>query len=378
MPFRWDFSFSQELSASLALATRTGRQCREFHAALPHTGSVDYRNLRFWEFSNVYAKGTSERVVARLLPALMVLASVLLLAAGLQVGDARAAIDVAAKVRVEIVARPGSAFGAAQDFMVREGAVLRSGDGLQLRLESDTDAYVYIVAYGSSNTAMLLQPFSARPDDALIRQGGKEVIPEAGIFLPLDDQEGRETLFIIISDVPLTNILDLLPRIESHGDNLAAITAMVNATYPTARRLSFKHIGARALVGVAASAPRVSPSGETPGSTAEKQDTDGDPSRVDGASLLPPASEAASVPVSLALRKAREAAGIDKHQFRGILATLPNSGRADVPESIRKPYEEQGVLSAGGNRIRALGRAQLQSGASWPSNDGGSREKIQN
>jgi hypothetical protein len=359
----------------------------------------------------------------------MTLSAALLAAIGLPAGDARAA--AAAKVEVELVARPGSASGAAQDFSVRDGGVLRSGDGVQLRLQSDTDAYVYIIAYGSSNTAVLLHPFSAA-DDALIRRGQKEIIPEAGVFLPLDGREGRETLFTIISDVPLSGIPDLLPRIEAHGGDLNAITTMIEATYPLAGRLTFKHIGATPLVGVAPTVPRASP--ETPSPTAETKTSDGKPPLVAGATLLPPASsgwsvpstqgfgtreattagvapaaasanagsgkstsappvaaettpgdagnaqavEASPIPVSSALREAREAAGIDEHQFRRILATLPDSSRAAVPDTLRKPFKEQGVLSAEGSRIRALERAGLESDASWPSDDGGSPENLQN
>ena len=353
----------------------------------------------------------------------MVIIAGLLAAAGLPGGDARAAIDVAAKVRVELVARPGSASGAGQDFVLRDGGVLRSGDGVQLRLRSEADAYVYIVAYGSSNTAVLLRPFSGMPGDARIGKGQREVIPKAGVFLPLDNREGRETLFTIVSDVPLPSISELLPRMEAQGDDIAAVTALIKATYPQARRLSFKHIGARPLVGVAASAPRVPPSAQTQSPAAELQNSDGDANRLAGAGLLAPAgggwslpssegfgtSEVtptgaapavdstpgatgnlqagavasapapapASAPASSALRKAREAAGIDEGQFRGILASLPDSGAADAPESIRTPYKEQGVLSAEGSRIRAFDGARLESGTGWSSNDD-SRNSIQN
>ena len=374
-------------------------------------------------------KGTYGWLGARFAPLLMTL-----LAALLPTGDARAAVDVAAKVKVELVARPGSASGAAQDFSVRDGGVLRSGDGVQLRLHSDTDAYVYIIAYGSSNTAVLLRPFSGIGDDALIRRGQEEIIPEAGVFLPLDGREGRETLFTIISDVPLPGISDLLPRIEAHGGDLTAITTMIEATFPLAGRLTFKHIGATPLVGVAPTVPRAPP--ETPSPTAKTETTDGNPPPVAGVSLLAPASSgwslpstqdfgtteattagaaaapaaasasagsgksaraspaaaettpgdagnvqastASPIPVSSALREAREAAGIDEHQFRGILATLPDSSRAAVPDTLRKPFEEQGVLSAEGSRIRALERAGLESDASWPSEDGGSPKNFQN
>ena len=348
----------------------------------------------------------------------MVLIAVLVLALGLPSGEARAAVDV------RIMASPGSTAAAAKEFRLRDGGVLRSGDGVQLRLGSDADAYVYVVAYGSSHTAMLLHPFSAKPKDALVRGGRKEVIPAAGVFLPLDDQEGQETLFTIVSDVPLKDIPDLLPRIEAHGDDLSAITDMIKAAYPSVRRLSFKHIGARPLVGIGAATRRATPSFETPDATPENEFGGDDPQRGGGVSLLPPAgsgwtvpstqgfatsedaaatakvsaspqaspavkesapsgdgvgavavipaavgesaaaSASASASVSPALLKAREAAGIDELQFRGILAKLPGGGEAALPESARKPYKEQGVLGAEGSRIRALGSAQLESGAS--------------
>jgi hypothetical protein len=356
-------------------------------------------------------------------------------AIGLPAGDARAAVDLAAKVKVELVARPGPASGPAQDFSVRDGGVLRSGDGVQLRLQSETDAYVYIIAYGSSNTAVLLHPFSAIGDDALIRRGQKAIIPGPGVFLPLDGREGRETLFTIISDVPLPGIPDLLPRIEAHGGDLSAITTLIEAGFPLAGRLTFKHIGATPLVGVAASVPRAPVSSQPPGPAAETKTSPSDAPAVVGASLLPPASsgwsvpssqdfgaggaapagaapapasasanagtftsaapvaagttpgdaagsvpasEASVAPVSSALREARAAAGMDESRFRGILATLPDSSRAEVPDALRIPFKEQGVLSAEGSRIRALERAGLEPDPGWPSDVGGSPKNLQN
>jgi len=306
------------------------------------------------------------------------------------------------------MARPAAASGADQDFLVRDGGVLRSGDGVQLRLQADSDAYVYVIAYGSSGSAMLLHPFSEKPGDALIRQGQADVIPESGAFLPLDDREGRETLFTIVSGTPLKDIADLLPRLEAEGGDLNAATDTIRAAYPQARRLSFKHIGARPLVGVAATTPRASPSqsssgsaagawsvpsnqsfgaaaaetapastgstGEAAAAAATASTRDGQPGPA--ASTKPRPGDAAEV--SPALRKAREAAGIDEDQFRGILAALPGNDQVEVPTSFRKPSAEQGVLSAEGSRIPALDSVQLESEEGWPRDDGGSQTKIQN
>jgi hypothetical protein len=194
---------------------------------------------------------------------------------------------------------------------------------------------------------------------------------------------------------------------------------MIKAAYPSVRRLSFKHIGASPLVGIGAATPRAAQSFATLDSTAENE-SGGEDQPLGGVSLLPPAgsgwtvpstqrfstgeaapaspgagtppqassaakesetsaklavavsaapaaldeSASASASASPALLKARQAAGIDELQFRGILARLPGAGEAALPESARKPYKEQGVLGAGGSRIRALGSVQLESDAS--------------
>lgn len=348
---------------------------------------------------------------------------------------------------MQVLVRPAAVFGGGEDFVLRDGSVLRSGDGVQLRIGSDVDAYVYVIAYGSSNRAILLHPFSAKPQDALIAGGQSRVIPGDGAFLPLDGREGRETLFSIVSDVPLMDVGELLPRIEAHGDDLSAITAMIGEAYPRAQRLTFKHIAASPLVGITASAPRAEATASQGSGTQARVDVS--PS-VGGGNLLPPAGGGWSVPSTqdfgsaerpaaagaeaaigtpaaapaqaapaanasepvntasaaahvsppasasgssreaageaasasaaaasapprketAALRKARQAAGIDEQQFRGILATLPGSGESGVPEGVREPYKEQGVLSGQGSRIRAFGGdTSVSSGAGWPSGD---------
>jgi hypothetical protein len=407
------------------LATQTGPQCREFYAALRHIGIAAGTTLRFRDISKADWKARFGRAAAALHGLPRALAASLLLAVGPFPGAAHAAID-GAKVRVELMARPGTASGAEQDFMVPNAGVLRTGDGVQLRLTSDIDAYVYVIAYGSSNTAVFLYPFSVRPDDALIRKGQTEFVPRSGVFLPLDDREGRETLFTIVSDVPLTDMADLLPRIEAHAGDVDAIIAMLSAENPSVASLSFKHIGATPLVGVATHTPRSSPSSPTSGLAGGGEKTDASPSpsasgdwsasssRGFGASgaaagaatasareqstsatsttpaaqtpsarsgklpAVDSAAETVTAPVSSALRNAREAAGIDESQFRGMLATLPDGSEAEVPESMRTSHTEQGVLGAEGSRIRAFGRAQAQSDEGWPSDDGGSQKKLQN
>jgi hypothetical protein len=368
---------------------------------------VSRQDLKSWELSNVYAKGTSGQARSCALRGPIFLMTALLVVSSVFSPGVRAAVDLASRVGLQVVARPGNASDSSQDFELRDGSVLRTGDGVQLRLESDADAYVYVIAYGSTGTAILLHPFSARAEDARVRPGHLQVIPSADVFLPLDEREGRETLFTIVSDTPLADIRDLIRRIEAQSNDPGAIGAMIETRYPGVRRLTFKHIGAQPLVGVAAVVPRpvTSPANPAPAGGDSGADAAGSVGLLppagggwsvssnqafgaDEASAEPPASTAAvvsppapqpaappprqagasasvgdagSAPVSAALREARKAAGIDESEFRGILATLPDSSEVGVPTSLRNPYKEQGVLSAEGSRIRPLGRMEIGS-----------------
>jgi len=419
---RWRFFSRNGVAEEPCVGYPDGPQCREFYAALRHIGTMAGCNLRLRDISKLNWTSTVGQAAPWAPGWAMALVAGLLLATALFSGAAHAAID-GAKVSVDLVARPDSASGAGQEFKVPNGSALRTGDGVQLRLASDIDAYVYVIAYGSSNTAIFLHPFSAKPEDALIRSGKTEVVPESGVFLPLDDREGSETLFTIISDVPLTDMAELLPRIEAYEGDAVAIVAMLAANYPSVRHLSFKHIGATPLVGVATSTPRSStapgsaegsagfgassrPAAGGDWSTSSSQGFGAGEAAAGGAAasagirgqsstssdtaaaatqtplsasprvpVAEPAGEAATetvkAPVSPALRRAREAAGIDEKQFHGMLATLPDSNQAQVPESMRTSDTEQGVLGAEGSRIRAFGGGQAQS-------DGDSQNKLQN
>ena len=333
-------------------------------------------------------------------------------------GAASAAVDgAAAKVDVQIMARSADA-EADQAFRLRDGGVLRSGDGVQLRIASESRAYVYVIAYGPSHSAILLHPFSGRAQDALVEADAMRIIPGAGVFLPLDGQEGSETVFSIVSDTPLEDVSGLLAGIEGHGEDLDAIMALVTERYAHARRFTFRHIGMRPLVGLAAVAPRreSSPGSFDAGIVGAPRSTPGEPSPGEGGWSVPSAAESfdsgtptatAAAPavapaaavekgaasaaftageagaaesavgqkkpggepsenVSRALRRAREAAGIDAEQFRGILATLPTSGTGEVPAAITKDHRESGVLSAEGSRIRVLDGVQVESVEGYP------------
>ncbi|MDX1433696.1 MAG: DUF4384 domain-containing protein, partial [Gammaproteobacteria bacterium] len=160
---------------------------------------------------------------------------------------ARAAAD--AGVSLDVFARTAGSESAGS-LAVRDGGVLRSGDGIQLHLRARRDAYVYVIAYGSSNSAALVFPYSGKAEDARVRAGSERIIPRNDLYLSLDDVQGRESLFTIVTDAPVDDISGLMARMEAKGDDLIAVAEVVRAAHPASTRLTFKHLGEAPLVGV--------------------------------------------------------------------------------------------------------------------------------
>ena len=231
-----------------------------------------------------------------------------------QVAAQQAGLD--SGLSVDVAARVQRANGETITLEVTDGSVLRSGDGLQIRVRTQRDAYVYILAYGSSSSAVLLHPFSGDSADAFTRAGEDRLIPKNGAFLPLDDREGQELLFAVASDSPIEEISRILMRMEAYGGDVAGVNELVERQFPGALRIGFRHLDRQPLLGL---------------NLAE----------------LPAASAAA-----------------------GSIASSANSGTAAVPAVETQPtpegeqepfsllndpaYEEPDVLSAEGSKIAQL------------------------
>ena len=100
---------------------------------------------------------------------------------------------------------------------MQDGGVLRTGDRLQARVEAPRDGYVYVIAYGSSGSVTLLHPFGGEAEDARVTANEPRTVPAPGVYLPLDDRPGRETLFAVWSQAPPDGLPRLLVRMEGAG-----------------------------------------------------------------------------------------------------------------------------------------------------------------
>lgn len=152
-------------------------------------------------------------------------------------------------LRMDVTARVTGADGKTQVIPVDDDTVLRTGDGVQIRLRVSRDSYVYVIVYGSSQSAVVLHPFSGRREDALMRAGEERVIPGPDRFLPLDRRAGRESIYAFASSSPVRLMSSLLVRMEAGGSDRAAVTEALRASHPETLALSFRHAEAGGAAG---------------------------------------------------------------------------------------------------------------------------------
>ncbi|MFN0106648.1 MAG: DUF4384 domain-containing protein [Bryobacteraceae bacterium] len=86
----------------------------------------------------------------------------------------------------------------------------RSGDRLKITVESNDDAYLYIISRGSSGLWKVLFPVSdVANGDNLIQPFRRYEVPNGGRFY-FDDQAGEEKLFLVLTRKPEKNFEDLI------------------------------------------------------------------------------------------------------------------------------------------------------------------------
>lgn len=93
---------------------------------------------------------------------------------------------------------------------VDAATTFRSGDRLKITVESNDDAYLYVIARGPSGLWKVLFPVSeVASGDNLIQPFRRYEVPNGGRFY-FDDQAGEEKLFLVLTRKPEKNFEDLL------------------------------------------------------------------------------------------------------------------------------------------------------------------------
>jgi Domain of unknown function (DUF4384) len=100
-------------------------------------------------------------------------------------------------------------------------SVFRSGDGIRLTIESNDDAYLYIVNKGSSGTWTPLFPSSQIDNGNNHVQAHRRYEVPAGGQFTFENPPGEERLFVVLSREPEADLEGLMYTLSRRGDTPA-------------------------------------------------------------------------------------------------------------------------------------------------------------
>jgi CHAT domain-containing protein len=104
------------------------------------------------------------------------------------------------------------------EVLVSEGSVLRSYDNFQVHLATNRAAYVYILLYDSQGIASQLFPDPKIDQQGFLEQGRKIVVPARDLWFWLDEHTGTETIYVMTSEKPMSDIQGLLAKMAAVDD----------------------------------------------------------------------------------------------------------------------------------------------------------------
>jgi len=122
------------------------------------------------------------------------------------------------RLSMNIIGQRKETDGSYTEIVVSEGSVLRSGDNFQIHLETSRPAYVAILMYDSQGKASQIFPDSKATQSGSIQPGSKVVVPARDLWFWLDESTGTETIYVLASEKPLSDIQGLLAKMESTDD----------------------------------------------------------------------------------------------------------------------------------------------------------------
>jgi hypothetical protein len=129
-----------------------------------------------------------------------------------------AVIVVPMTLKMNIIGQRKESDGSYTEILVSEGSVLRSRDNFQVHLEASRPAYVYILIYDSQGRAEQIFPAAKIQQPEFFEAGKKLVVPAPDLWFWLDENTGTETIYVLASEKPMTDIKGLLAKMETADD----------------------------------------------------------------------------------------------------------------------------------------------------------------
>ncbi|MDP6546427.1 MAG: DUF4384 domain-containing protein [Phycisphaerae bacterium] len=107
--------------------------------------------------------------------------------------------------------------GAAGDVRLGDGSTVRSGQRFKIRLQPNSDCFLYVLLYDSSGKASVLFPHRKIRIGNEVRGAVSYEIPQATKWYWFDEKPGTETFYIVASYTPMRSLDAIVAKMEQAG-----------------------------------------------------------------------------------------------------------------------------------------------------------------
>ena len=97
---------------------------------------------------------------------------------------------------------------------IADGGTVRSGGKFKIRIQPNSDCYLYVLLYDSLGKTEILFPNAETRMSNAARGGVTYSIPESDNWYWFDNNPGRETFYLVASYTPLTDLDVILERLR--------------------------------------------------------------------------------------------------------------------------------------------------------------------
>jgi len=128
------------------------------------------------------------------------------------------AVTAPLSLSMNIIGQRKEPDGSYAEVIVREGSVLRSRDHFQIHLEANRPSHIYVLLFDSQGQASQLFPDPKIEQPGFIESGRKIAIPDKDLWFWLDEHPGTETVYVLASEEPMSDIRGLLGKMAKASE----------------------------------------------------------------------------------------------------------------------------------------------------------------
>ena len=142
--------------------------------------------------------------------------------------------------KTSAIATRGTTGGETVEKIIKDGDTLYSDDYCRINFKTDQDAYAYVLYYDSSGNLHQLYPDLGTEIHQKVKGKTKYTIPAGeNNWFQLDNRSGRETVFVLASDKPISDLKETFGAVQGKSAEEAFEVLKGKAT--VAKVLSFNH-----------------------------------------------------------------------------------------------------------------------------------------